>query len=129
MKLPRASIEEAFIRDVVTGGRLNDWYRVNKFDPTEIPILFGNVRARKEAREAAIDAELARANRSDFTDLPRSVIEQAFIQGNITEERLRNWYDAKEFRPSEIPILLELVRSRKAAAEAKAAEPRTKPTA
>ncbi len=128
-KLPRSSIEEAFIRDVVNSGRLNAWYRANKFDPTEIPILFGNVRARKEAREAAIDAELERANRSDFTDLPRSVIEQAFIQGNITEERLRNWYDAKDFRPSEIPILLELVRSRKAAAEAKAAEPPTKPTA
>ena len=128
-KLPRASMEEAFIRDVVSASRLNSWYVANKFDPTDIPILFGNVRARKETREAALDAELERANRSDFTDLPRSVIEQAFIQGNITEERLRNWYDAKEFRPTEIPILLELVRSRKASAEAKAAEPPTKPTA
>ncbi len=128
-KLPRASIEEAFIRDVVTAGRLNDWYIENGFDPGETPILLGNVRARKKTREAAIAAELERANRPDFTDLPRSVMEQAFIADQVTEQRLRDWYTAKEFRPTEIPILLELVRSRKQAAAAKAAEPPTKPTA
>lgn len=120
-KLPRSSIEEAFIRDVVSDGRLRDWYVANNFNPQEIPILLSNVRARKEAREERLEAELARANRPDFTELPRSVMETAFITGLVDEGRLRSWYEVRGFRAAEIPLLLELVRHRKAAKAAKAA--------
>lgn len=125
-KLPRSSIEEAFIRDVVNAGRLRDWYAKNGFAPGDIPILLSNARARKEAREERLEAELERANRPDFTELPRSVIETAFIRGLITEGRLSDWYQAREFRPAEIPILLELVRARKLELAAKAAASATK---
>lgn len=128
-KLPRASIEEAFIRDVISDGRLSDWYAENGFAPNDIPILLSNVRARKEAREERLAKELERANRPDFTELSRSVIEEAFIRDIITEARLRNWYEARDFREKEIPILLELVRGRKAGRAAKAEETPTSPTA
>lgn len=128
-KLPRASIEEAFIRDVITDGRLRDWYEENGFAPNDIPVLLSNVRARKEAREERLAKELERANRPDFTELPRSVIEEAFIRDIITEGRLRTWYEVRDFRAKEIPILLELVRGRKAARAAKAAETPTSATA
>lgn len=120
-KLPRSSIEEAFIRDVVSGGRLQDWYKANNFNPQEIPILLSNVRARKDARAERLEAELARANRPDFTELPRSVMETAFITGLVDAGRLSNWYEARGFRAAEIPLLLELVRHRQAQKAAKAA--------
>ena len=125
-KLPRSSIEEAFIRDVVSAGRLREWYLANNFNPAEVPILLSNARARKEAREERLEDELKRARLPDFTELPRSVIEQAFIADIIAEDRLRLWYVTREFRATEIPILLELVRGRKAERAAKAAAAATK---
>lgn len=127
--LPRSSMEEAFIRGVVTEGRLRDWYAANNFDPGELPVLLGNVRARKLEREERLEDELARANRPDFTELPRSVIEEAFIRDVVDEPRLRSWYEGRGFRTEEIPLLLELVRDRKAARQAKAAAAATKQTA
>ena len=65
-KLPRSSIEEAFIRDVVSAGRLRDWYVANKFAPGDIPILLSNVRARKDAREERLEAALELRDDAEF---------------------------------------------------------------
>ena len=127
-KLPRGTIEEAFIRGIVNEGRLRDWYVANKFAPEEIPVLLGVVRQRKDERVERLDDELERARGPNFKELPRSVMEQAFIVDLVDESRLRLWYEGRGFRAAEIPILLELVRDRKAAKAAKAAEAATKPT-
>lgn len=128
-KLPRSVMEEAFIRGVVSDGRLRDWYAKSGFGPNDIPTLLSNVRARKQARRERLEDELARANRPDFTDLPRSVMEEAFIRDVVDEGRLRAWYEAKAFRSTEIPILLQLVRERKQERADKVAAAATKATA
>lgn len=128
-KLPRSVMEEAFIRGVVSDGRLRDWYAKSGFGPNDIPTLLSNVRQRKQERRERLEDELARANRPDFTDLPRSVMEEAFIRDVVDEGRLRAWYEAKAFRGTEIPILLELVRERKQERADKVAAAATRATA
>jgi len=127
VQLPRSSIEEAFIRDVVDAGRLRGWYEANGFSPEDISIALATARQKKAEREERLAEELARANRADFAELPRSVMEEAFYRGIVTEGRLRDWYEAQGFRETEIPVLLELARAHKAERTKAAAAAATKP--
>jgi hypothetical protein len=129
LQMPKASVEEAFIRDVIDAGRLREWYEAQPFAPGDIPVLLATARQKKAEREERLAEELKRANRPDFTELPRSVMEEAFIRSIVSEGRLLEWYQAQGFRDVEIPVLLELARQRKAAAAAKVSSTAPKPTA
>lgn len=129
LAMPKASVEEAFIRDVIDAGRLRDYYEALAFAPGDIPVLLATARQKKAERAERLAEELKRANRPDFTELPRSVMEEAFLRSIVSEARLREWYEAQGFRAVEIPVLLELARQRKAAAAAKVSSAAPKPTA
>lgn len=128
-KLPRSEIEEAFVRGVISEGRLAQWYEAQDFRPDEIPILLSNARAAKQRLEERLADQLERANRPDFRELPRSVMELAFVRDLVDEARLVEWYRLQGFRDAEIPILLEIVREKRRKRLEKEAEAATKPTA
>ena len=128
-ELSKAEAEEAFIRDVIDAGRLSGYYDQAGVAPSDASILLETVRQRKAERKERLAAELRRAQTPQFTDVPRSVMEEAFYRGTIDEARLRAWYEAQAFRAEEIPILLELARARKSERVAKAAGPAPTPGA
>lgn len=119
--VPRATMEEAYIRGLITEGRLRDYYLAIRLDPEEVPVVLAVVKARKAEREATTAERLQEATGPDFRELPRSVIERAFLEDIIDLHRLTLWYQAQAYRPSEIPILVQLAVTKKAAQQAKAA--------
>lgn len=127
LAMPKGSVEEAFIRDVIDAERLREWYAAQPFAPGDIPVLLATARQKKAEREERLAEELKRANRPDFAELPRAVMEEAFIRGIVSEGRLAEWYQVQGFRDEEIPVLLELARQKKAGRAAAAAPAATKP--
>ena len=127
--LPKATMEEAFMRDVVDAGRLREYYSAIGLSPADADVALRVARDKKAERAERLEPELARANRPDFLELPRAVMEEAFLRGIVTEGRLRSYYEGRGFRETEIPILLELILQKKAeraaAAARKAATPGT----
>jgi hypothetical protein len=120
-ELSKGEVEEAFIRDVIDAGRLRDWYGSSGVRPEDVPVLLETARQKKAERVERLASELERARTPRYTDLPRSVVEEAFIRGGIDAARLRAWYEAQGYRAEEIPILLELVSDRKRDREKKPA--------
>jgi len=113
-ELPRATVEEAFIRDVIGESRLRAWYEAAGFRAEDLELLVATARQKKAERADKLKDQLDGATGARFAELPRSVIEEAYFRGIIGEDRLRAWYEARGFRPGEVPILLELARERKA---------------
>lgn len=127
LELPRGTIEEAFYRDIIDAGRLREWYAASGLEPGDVDIALRVARDKKAEREERLAAELERAKSVQFLELPRAVMEEAFFRSIVTEERLRAWYEGRGFRESEIPILLELARQKKAGRADAGAGASTKP--
>lgn len=129
VELPRATAEDAFFRDVIDASRLREYYELSGLSPENAGLALELARKKKAERAERLAEELRRAKTPRFAELPRSVMEEAFIRGDVDLGRLLAWYEAQAFRAEEIPILLELVTARKAEREAKAAAAATKPKA
>lgn len=112
-QLSQGAITEAFIREIIDEGRLRDWLAKNGFSPADTDIAVQTAKQKRAERRERLEDELRRARTTEFTELPRAVIEEAFIRGVVDELRLRAWYERRGFRETEIPILLELARRRK----------------
>jgi len=75
LQLPKATMEEAFFRDVVDAGRLRDWYTQTGLSPGDADLALRVAREKKAERAERLEEELKRANRPDFLELPRAVME------------------------------------------------------
>jgi hypothetical protein len=123
IELPKGTIEEAFFRGVIDAGRLREWYVASGLSPGDVDVALRVARDKKAERAERLEEELKRANRPDFLELPRAVMEEAFFRNVVSEARLRDWYEGRGFRENEVPILLELARQKKAERTKKATTP------
>lgn len=112
-RLARGTVEEAFYRDVISAGELSAYYLETGLSGADADIALRTARDKKAERQERLEEELRRANRSDFLELPRAVMEEAFFRGIVDLPRLSSWYQGRGFRPEELPILLELAEERK----------------
>lgn len=122
-ELPRSTIEEAFIRDVISEARLVAWYQGAGFRPEDVPALVAVARQKKAEREERLSDQLRDAGGARARELPRSVVEEAFFRDIIDAGALRAYYRDVGFDADEVAVLMELAGDRKADRKAKAAAP------
>ena len=112
-RLPRAVMEDAFRNDQVDLGRLRRYYEEEGFATDDVLLLL-EVQLRRKARtREEEEARPAAALEAGFEELPRSVVEQAYVQGIIDLARLRQFYAARRFRAEDVDVLIELVSRRR----------------
>jgi hypothetical protein len=118
---PRAALEEAFRRGIISEDRLDAVYRAGGVSDADRPALLEVQRQRKaeeDQRRAEEDARRAAGQRPRPRPVPQAVVEELYRVGLLTAAQLGAYYRTVPYDDAAIPLLLEAAARRRAAYEA-----------
>lgn len=120
--VPRASMEKAFLEEIISLDQLRTYYTQSGYGPDGVAVLEKLIlldkdqdeTARLEKEQRLKDREEREQEREEARERePRSAAEQAFIRGIKNEGSLRSFYQDEGFGPSAVDLLIKLARARK----------------